>query len=232
MLQAAPHLKILITSRARLQLRSESVLQLTGLAYQSEGPDGAVSDDIENDAAKLFVSSARKIKPQIAFNNVDKYHLNQICSLVEGMPLAIELSALWVDTLSIAAIAGEVASGVSVLDRQAFDMPQRHRSIQAVFNSSWQRLPDSGKTALARLSVFQGGFTLEAARRVTDTNNQTLALLVSRALLQFNQPESRYQFHELLRQFAAGKLAKNQKHDQITRQKHLCFLFTAGQKWS
>ena len=209
LLQAAPHLKILVTSRGRLHLRSESILQLNGLVYEGDGADAAAINDLESDAAKLFVITAQKTQPNIVFNDVDKQHLNQICRLVEGMPLAIELSALWVHTLSIAAIASELEAGISVLDTNAYDMPERHRSIQAVFNTSWQRLPDSGKTALARLSVFQGGFTLEAAKVITGTSNQTLALLVSRSLLQFYQPDGRYQFHELLRQFAADKLAKN-----------------------
>jgi tetratricopeptide (TPR) repeat protein len=121
------------------------------------------------------------------------------------MPLAILLAAAWVDVLSPDEIARELAQSLDVLTSEARDVPQRHRSVRAVFEPSWNRLSDRERETFVRLSVFRGGFTREAAQAVTDVSLRTLMRLVDKSLLH-RTPVGRYQVHELLRQYAAGKL--------------------------
>ncbi len=124
---------------------------------------------------------------------------------MEGMPLALELAAAWASTLSCEEIAADLALGLEVLATSLRDVPERHRSMQAVFDQSWARLDDRQRTLLSQLSVFRGGFRREAAEGVAGAAPRTLAVLVDRSLLR-PEPGGRYQVHELLRQYAEERL--------------------------
>ena len=91
------------------------------------------------------------------------YSIIRICRLVGGLPLAIELAASWVRMLSAREIAQELEKGFDFLESRKLDVPQRHRSIKTVFDHSWKLLTDNERELLMKLSVFQGGFTREAA---------------------------------------------------------------------
>jgi predicted ATPase len=218
-LEVASWVQILATSRERLRLRSEQVLPLAGLAYgdemmsQEESPDGGA----RTAAAALFLMVARRVEPAFKLASGDRKSLARICRLVAGMPLALELAATWVDTLSLAGIAGEIEGGLDFLETDMSDMPQRHRSMRAVFETSWQHLDGEGRQLLAQLSVFRGGFSREAAQAVTGVSLPTLVRLAGRSLLQFQPGGDRYQIHELLRQFAAEKLASSPYVDAPAR---------------
>ena len=122
------------------------------------------------------------------------------------MPLAVELAAGWVEMLSLADIAQEIQQSLDFLETDLQNVPSRHRSIQAVFESSWQQLDKTERDVLSKLSVFRGGFTREAAQAVAGANLRQLAQLVNKSLLQFGKEQNRYSIHELLRQFGAEKL--------------------------
>ncbi|MCB0018642.1 MAG: AAA family ATPase, partial [Anaerolineales bacterium] len=219
LLQAAPNLSILTTSRTRLRLRGEKVLALSGLAHHHEGTARAGPSA----ATQLFLSTARQVAPELEISPDDEQAIKVICQLVEGIPLAVELAARWVDTLPISVIASELKRDINQLATDLQDLPARQRSMQAVFHASWQRLPESARRLLARASVFQGGFTLEAAITVLGATHQNLAQLVNHSLLQFDQAEKRYHCHELLRQYAAAQLASDPELERQTRQKQLTY---------
>lgn len=222
LLQAAPNLSILATSRTRLRLRSEKILSLSGLAYQQLESE-RTANSFQNDAVQMFLSAATQIEPMLAPSQDDMVQINEICQMVEGTPLAVELAAHWVDTLPLAAIASELNSDIGKLATDFRDLPPRQRSMQAVFQSSWHHLPESARRVLARASVFQGGFTLDAAITILGATRQTLSLLVNHSLLRFDRAEKRYHCHELLRQYAAAQLAADPELENQTRQKHLAY---------
>ncbi|MCA9949923.1 MAG: tetratricopeptide repeat protein [Anaerolineales bacterium] len=218
-LEAAPKVQIVATSRARLQLRGEQVLTLGGLDYLAQ----------ENSSAgRLFLRTAQRIQPDFHYSVENASALNYICRLVEGMPLALELAASWSDVLSITAIAQEIKRSLDFLETNAHDLPERHRSIRAVFDSSWQRLSSQDQSIYAQLSIFVGGFTREAAEAVCNASLRLLRRLVSQSLLQYDADNGRYQLHELLRQNAAEKLVNDQNVE--IRQRHLAYFAQLAQK--
>ena len=131
--------------------------------------------------------------------------VGRIGRLVQGMPLAILLAASWTDLLKVGEIADEISQGIDFLDSQWRDLPERQRSIRAVFEASWRRLTPAEAEALAKLSVFRGGFTRRAAEQVAGASLRTLSGLVNKALL-WMDPDGRCSVHELLRQYAAEQL--------------------------
>ena len=206
-------------------MTAEQLLPLDGLTYELEEKYPAGNDYT---APQLFLTSARRIRPQISFSTADQKAINQLCRLVEGMPLALELAAKWVDSLSLPNIIAEISQNLSFLETAAPDLARRHRSMQAVFNASWGRLTTNQQTVLAGLSVFQGSFTFDAAKYVTGTFSKTLSLLVSHSLLRYDLAAERYTMHELLRQYAAEKLVND--HSVKIRQCHLAYFAQLAQK--
>jgi tetratricopeptide (TPR) repeat protein len=129
----------------------------------------------------------------------------RICQLAQGMPLAILLAAAWVPTLGTAEIAAEMERSLDFLAADWRDEPERHHSMSAVFDAMWWMLTEEERDVFARLSVFRGGFTREAAEAVTGADLRTLGSLIRKSLLQRDRG-GRYEIHELLRQYAETKL--------------------------
>src|SRR5262249_42139823 len=124
----------------------------------------------------------------------------------EGMPLGIELGAAWLKTLSCDRIADEIQHSLDFLATPLRNIPERHRSIRAVFDHSWGLLMPDEQAAFRRLSVFRGGFTSEAATAISNVSLNGLAALVDKSLIRATG-NGRYDIHELLRQYGAEKLA-------------------------
>ncbi|MFQ5615058.1 MAG: tetratricopeptide repeat protein [Anaerolineales bacterium] len=103
------------------------------------------------------------------------------------------------------------------------NVPERHRSIRAVFDYSWQRLDESERRIFSQFAIFRGGFTRVAAQKVTGATIRTLATFVSKSLLQYNQTTDRYQVHELLRQYGAEKLAADPDGEVAVRGRHSAY---------
>ena len=219
-LQVAPHIKVLVTSRERLNLSNEVVLALGGMQYpawaRGNSPDGDLK---EYEAVKLFVESARRVHPDFELRPEDYEPVAHLCNLVEGMPLAIILAAGWLEMLSLPEISAEIARSLDFLESSAQDLPERQRSLRAVFDSSWSLLDDQERQALACLTVFQGGFTNQAALAVSGAPLKTLLALLQKAWLVRGQ-DSRLQIHELQRQYAFKILAAQPAAFQRARDAH------------
>lgn len=204
-LRAAPGVRILATSRERLHLHGEQLFPIHGLGF----PNGERMGDAATDTAiQLFIQSARRVRPDFALAASDLSHLTRICRLVEGMPLGIELAAGWVDLISLAEIATEIQRSLDILETEVRDVPDRQRSMRAVFDSSWERLRVAEQQTFISFAVFRGGFTRRAAESVVGASLRLLSKLVSQSLLHYEQATERYQIHELLRQYAAEKLTE------------------------
>jgi len=232
-LHATPGVQVLVTSRERLQLRDEYVFPLQGLTYPSQEIDTSKITDVdvgafleEYSSARLFVQIAHRFQPQLVIARQDLTTLSGICRLVEGMPLALELAASWVDTLSLEDILSEIHVSNDFLRTEWRDIPQRQRSIRAVFDSSWERLNQEEQTVFSRLSVFRGGFTRAAARFVAMREVEKnvfldlLSRLVRKSFLRFDPTKNRYQVHELLLQYGEAKLSEDSAHETEVREMH------------
>ena len=130
-----------------------------------------------------------------------KLRIIRICQLVEGLPLAIELAASWLKTLSCQQIIKQIERGIDFFATRVRDVPERHRSIRAVFDHSWNLLTEEERVVFPRLSVFRGGFTLEAAEQVAEADLTIMAGLVEKSMIRRDNT-GRYDLHELLRQYA------------------------------
>lgn len=203
LMEAAPQIKIIATSRQRLALHSETILELGGFDFPAPSPQRAIAG---YPAVQLFIQSARRVLPAFTLNDENKQAIVQICQLVQGSPLGIELAASWVRLLSCPEIAQEILRNQDFLATDLQDMPERHRSLRAVFNHSWNLLQPDEQKALEGLAVFHGGFTRTAAARVASASITTLISLLDKSLL-YKIGEGRYALHEVLAGFGREKLA-------------------------
>ena len=217
-LHAAPSVYLLVTSRDRLNLGDEQLFTVGGLPYpeNTETPDFALYPAVD-----LFVRSARRVRHFYQLR-VDEYpHVQRICALVDGMPLAIELAAGWIDTLPTSEIAVEVeaalAGDLDFLSTATQDLPPRHRSMSALLGSTWRRLTATQQDALMALAHFRGGFTRAAAKSVAGIGVAVLRDLVGKSLL-VRAADDRYAMHELLRHYALGQsVLAGDAHGQLQR---------------
>lgn len=220
-LQTASQVKIIVTSRQKLNLSSEVLCVLGGLAF----PDWqTTADALSYSAVQLFVQSARRSRIDFSLDAAALPPVARICRLAEGMPLGIVLAAAWVDMLLPAEIAEEMAADIDFLAGEMGDLPPRQRSMRAVFEYSWELLTEQERQLLARLSVFRGGFTREAAQAVAGASLRQLLGLVNKSLVQRDVRNGRFTLHELLRQLAAEKLAASGETEGI-RTAHSHFYF-------
>jgi len=211
-LHAAPRLKVIATSRAKLNLQGEALFTIDGMDF----PDlNSLSDAMQYSAVKLFVQSARRAQPNFELSEDDLPHVARICELVRGLPLGIELAAAWVEMLSLKEIADEVAQNLDFLETESHDAPDRHRSVRAVFDHSWQLLTPDERVTFTRIAVFRGRFTRQAGQTVTGAGLRQLMALVNKSLLKRDPDSGVYQVHEILRQYAEQKLATSGEDAEI-----------------
>jgi predicted ATPase/class 3 adenylate cyclase len=218
-LQAAPNVKMVATSRSKLNLTGETVLSLAGLDITWDHPEEAM----QASGAQLFIEAAKRSNPSFVLKTDDLEALAEILHLVDGMPLGILLAAAWVDMLNIGEIAAEIRKSFDFLETEMRDIPARQRSIRAVFDSSWGLLSPQEQDTFAALSVFRGGFSREAAEMVAGASLRGLASLVSKSLLTANPDTRRYEVHEQLRQYAAAELEKDHDRFLQIRNSHAAF---------
>ena len=203
--RVAPGVKLVVTSRERLNLQGEWVVEVRGLTRES--------------ALELFVQGARKVRPDFAPSGDEAPLVARICGLVGWMPLAIELAAPWLRVLTLEEIEEEIRRNIDFLTASYRDIPARHRSLRAVFDHSWELLSEEERGAFRKLSVFRGGFGREAAREVAGVSLPILASLVDKSLL-LRDEMGRYGLHELLRGYGREKLRERAEEELAVRRRH------------
>lgn len=204
-LQRAPDVKILVTSRERLNLQSEWVLEVQGMPTEQ--------------AVHLFAQSARRVRAHFALDATNMPDVTRICQLVDGLPLAIELAAASVHEFSCAEIAHALEHNLNALTTTMADVPARHRSLHAVFEYSWNRLNDDEQRAFRQLAVFRGGFRESAAEPVAGASFPGLLGLVGKSLLR-RDVAGRYAMLETVRVFALEKLSAEPAEEILIRDRH------------
>jgi predicted ATPase/DNA-binding SARP family transcriptional activator/tetratricopeptide (TPR) repeat protein len=202
-LNRAPGVILLATSRERLNLREERVYRLEGLTYpNTDEPD----PDVESySAVALFTHCAQRVDRRFTLDAHTRPDVLRICRLVEGIPLALELAAAWVDTRACSNIAAEIAANSDALTTTLRNVDPRHRSLRASFEYSWKLLGNPERACLAQLAVFQGSFDRHAATQVATATPDVLTGLIHKSLLRADA-NGRYSLHPLLHQYVAEKL--------------------------
>ena len=170
---------------------------------------------------ELFLETACRVQGGRVLAAPERQYVPHICRLVDGMPLALELAAAWVRVLSCAEIVAEIEQSPGFLTTPSHGVPGRHRSMHAVFESSWQLLAGDEQRVLRQLAVFRGGCERGAAFEVVGASVQLLAALVDKSMLR-RAANNRYELHELVRQYAEDKLVAADALVE-TRDRHLCF---------
>lgn len=205
MLHTAPHIRMLVTSRERLNIKGEHLFPVEGLETPADDTvlfaPGTDSEQNVFSAIQLFEQSAQRVMPSFEFTSDNIRTIAQICRHVQGMPLAIELAAAWIEALPLEEIHEEIKKDLNFLRSELHDVPDRQRSLRAIFDSSWAKLSKPTRSTIKALSVFRSIFRREAAQSISGMSAKTLLELTNKSWIQ-PQKNGRYQIHELLRQFA------------------------------
>ena len=218
-LKAAPDIRVVATSRTKLNLTGETVLTLGGLETTWASTEAAPATS----GVRLFVDAASRAKSGFVLEEEDLGPLSEILRLTGGMPLGILLAAAWVDMLSASEIASEISKNLDFLETEMQDVPQQQRSVRAVFDYSWNMLGEDEREIFSSLSVFRGGFTRGAAEAVAGASLRNLATLTNKSLLMANADTGRYRVHELLRQYAEAEIRKDEPRNDAFLQAHADF---------
>jgi tetratricopeptide (TPR) repeat protein len=195
------------------------------LPYPQVLEDESISPEAiaDYEAMELFTQRARLFQPDFEVLAEDLPAIAGICQYVAGLPLALELAAGWVDSLPLSEIEAGIRQDIDFLTSQLRDQPSRHRSMRAVFNATWERLPPAEQILFKRLSVFRGGFTRHAVEQICDSNLASLASLVRKSFISYDRVQQRYHVHELLRQFGEDLLEKDGDVALSMREKHALY---------
>lgn len=223
-LQSAPFVKILLTSRELLNVQAETLITLTGLPFpapKQDEPEGQETRLLPETyaAVRLFFERVARVLPQMQNSGapnklarplayLEPEELDavvRICQLVDGLPLGIELAASLARDYTFAQIADEVQRSLDFLQSTLQDLPPRHRSLRVSFEHSWDLLPDDEREVFTRLAVFPSSFSGQAAQAVAGAAMPWLMRLEDRSLARRIAP-GRYDLHPLIREYAMQKL--------------------------
>jgi predicted ATPase/class 3 adenylate cyclase len=225
-LQAAPQVTVVVTSRAKLNVTGETVFTLAGLQTTWESP----AEALQVSGVQLFIDAARRVRPGFVLEPGDLDPLAKILRLTGGLPLGILLAAAWADMLPVSEIAAEIARNLDFLETEASDVPARHRSLRAAFDYSLALLSPEERRTFVALSVFRGGFSRQAAQAVAGASLRGLSILVNKSLVTASPETGRYALHELLRQYAAAALRQDPEFSKQVNEAHAAFYATVMQE--
>lgn len=195
LLEHTQHLRLLVTSREVLNLRSERVVTLQGL----ESDEGGAAYQLYMQRAQFAVTN---FNPDIN----ERAYIHKICQLVNGLPLAIEMAAGWVSVMTVENTYRQIQHNIDLLIIDERDRPKRHKSIRATFDYSLNSLSDKLREAIIKLGIFHTeGFSVEGAGAVAGLSPLDLRRLIQVALIQ-RDANGRFNFHPLIRQYISELL--------------------------
>jgi predicted ATPase/DNA-binding SARP family transcriptional activator/tetratricopeptide (TPR) repeat protein len=226
LLWQAPNLKILATSRHAMQISQEWVFPLLGMTQ----PEVHSPEWEQYGAVQVFVQNARKASAKFHLQLADRPAIAQICQLLDGLPLGLELAAQWANQLTCAEIARQIATNLDFLQTSEGGKAERHRSLKATFNYSWQMLSPQEQSTLAQLAVFRGGFEREPALSVCQSELTTLNNLFGKSLL-VRREGRRLDLPQALHGFVLQKLESTPELQHAAQLRHCQYFadFSHGQ---
>jgi len=218
LLDAAGHVSLLVTSREPLDLRGETLVPIAGLAVPDE--TSSPGELGECDAVRLLRTTSHRIggASVATTKEADISAMASIARLVDGLPLGLEIAAGWSRVLSWSDIEVRISEAIDLPHRRR-DVPERHRSLRAIYEQTWQMLSPNEQATLRQLAVFRDGFSIAAAEAVAGADPASLAGLANRCLIRRIEPD-RHEIHELLRQFSLERLEADQTEKARTQTAH------------
>jgi predicted ATPase/DNA-binding SARP family transcriptional activator len=225
LLAAAPQVKLLVASQEPLRLHEEWLVDLAGLTTPAEDLTGETAAAAYS-APQLFLQIARRLHPRYQPTAADVAAICQVCRILRGMPLGIELAAVWIRQFAPAEMAAAISRDLDFLTTNLRNAPERHRSLRAAFDYSWRLLAPAIQTIFAQLATFHGGFSAAAAAAIAGASRRQLALLVEKSLLsQVDDAagESRFELHPMLNRFAAEQLARDPAASDAAVNRHATY---------
>lgn len=227
LLRRCPLLTVLVTSRERLNLEGEQLFRLAGLSWASDSDKHL--DAAHQEAVELFVQRAKRVSLDFELSPGVQSDVSAVCALVEGSPLGIELAATWVEAMSVRDIAAELRLSLDVLRTSMRDVPERHASIRATFESSWKLLSTEEQTILRKLAVFIGGFTRHAAAAVADASSTHLVSLIDKSLLRVGD-NWRFDRHVMVYEFCQLKLRETPIERAEAEERHATYFLELAEE--
>jgi predicted ATPase len=234
-----PGLYILITSRMALSIRSENELPVPSLSLPERDFSGTLKSFRQYEAIALFEKRAKAIKPEFTLTEENCMAVRDICLRLDGLPLAIELAAARIRSLTPFQILERLQKRLPLLTGGARDLPERQKTMRKTIAWSYELLDEPEVQIFTALSVFSGGFSLDSAEFILgDLKNTHIPLidllqsLISKNLLVFKEnsyKESRYEMLETIREFAVEKLSESPESD-ILFEKHALFFSELAEK--
>ncbi len=207
LLEGAPGLEIILTSRQRLNLPCETPIDVHGLSIPVDPQD---PDFEQYSGIKLFIQNARRVSPGFVLQAEDKPHVIQIIRQVGGLPLGIELSSAWIRAFTCQEIARSIAKNMDFVQSNSPDIPTRHRSLRAAFDHTWQLLSEEDRRTMRKLAIYRNGFSYQAADRLANADLTMLTSYVEKNIL-VRMSDNRFLMLETLRTYALENLKSNQK---------------------
>jgi predicted ATPase/DNA-binding XRE family transcriptional regulator len=227
LLQACPKLRVLATSREALSIAGETVFQVPSLSLPEPNQLNTFETLAQSESIRLFIDRARAVLPNFRLTELNAASLSQICRQLDGIPLALELAAARVRLLTVEQIAARLDDRFRLLTGGSRTALPRHQTLTALIDWSYDLLAASERVLLQRLSVFAGGWTLEAAEAVasgpdleTGAVLDLLAQLTNKSLVSTGRAqgaEARFRLLETIRQYALEKLTASGELDALRR---------------
>ena len=226
LLARCPGLAILATSREVLGVDGERNWPVPPLSLPDTADQPSAAALSEYDAVKLFEQRAQLIRPSFALSDENATAVLQVCRRLDGLPLAIELAAARMRMLSVSQLASRLDDIFSVLVGGTRSAPPRHQALRATLDWSYDLLEEDERAVFRRLAVFAGGFGLAAAEQVAAGGDieagrmlDLLERLADKSLLQadLSGPAARYHLLEIVREYAAERLAQSADSDAVRR---------------
>jgi len=234
-LDNAPQLKILVTSRILLNMQAEREFRVPALDLPENAAQTSLENLTEFESVKLFLERAKSIKPNFAPTNENAPVIAEICLRLEGLPLAIELAAARVKILSPEQISARLENRLKLLTGGAKDLPARQKTMRGAIAWSFDLLNEGEKTLFRRLAVFAGGFTIDAVESICsseeiDALNCLTSLVENNLVVQTEtaKGESRFRLLEVVREYAQEILAASDEGELI-RRNHAAFFLKLAQ---
>lgn len=234
LLDGSADVRILATSREPLRISGEEVYTLAPLAIPTARPDAAADLD-DYPSVTLFLTRARAAAPDLALTDNNAAAVAEICALLDGIPLALELAAVRASTMTLESLAARLATGFDLLIAKIRSRPERQQTMRATLEWSYTLLSAEEQVVLRRLGGFPGSWTLSAAEAVCAENGVDVVLvlgdLVEKSLVVLTSPEgeARYRLLGPVREYAAGKLAASGEHE-LVHERHCAFFVTLAEE--
>ena len=237
LLRACPGLRLLATSREALEIGGEAVLPVPPLALPPDAQNATAEALANCDSVRLFVERATAVQPTFHLGAGNIAAVAQVCARLDGIPLALELAAARVKTLSAEQISGRLDDRFRLLTGGSRTALPRQQTLRALIDWSYDLLAPAEKVVLRRLSVFAGGWPLEAAESVCAGDGvedwevlDLIARLVAKSLVVAEAPEEgrvRYRMQENLRSYAQERLAEAGEVEALSARRRDWFLALA-----